>query len=100
LSSTQSSASVVKTAISAAGITGLSVTASSGNLTFTVASGEKLTLSGSATGSGNSFAGTLTSSNGTNRDSYVKSYNDLLSQIDQLAGDSSFNGINLLQSGT
>lgn len=100
LSATQSSASVVKAAISAAGIPNLSVTASSGNLTFTVDSGQKLTLSGSATGSGNSFAGTLTSSNGTNRDSYVASYNNLLTQIDQLSGDASFNGVNLLASGT
>jgi flagellin-like hook-associated protein FlgL len=100
LSSATESAGAAKLAISAAGITGLSVVASSGNLTFTVASGQKLTLSGTATGSGNSFAGTLTSSNGTNRDSYVKSYNDLLTQIDQLSGDASFNGVNLLQSGT
>ncbi|HEX7777208.1 MAG TPA: flagellin [Parvibaculum sp.] len=100
LSSATESAGAVKLALSAAAISGLAVTASSGNLSFTVASGEKLTLSGTATGSGNSLAGTLTSSNGTNRDSYVASYNNLLTQIDQLSGDASFNGVNLLASGT
>lgn len=99
LAATAMSAGLVASAIGAASISGLTVTASGGNLTFTVASGEKLTLSGTATGSGNSFAGTLTSSNGTNRSTYVSQYNNLLDQIDQLAGDASFNGVNLLQSG-
>jgi flagellin-like hook-associated protein FlgL len=99
LSSATESAGAIKLAISAAGITGLSVTATSGNLSFSAANGRKLTLSGTATGSGNSLAGAVTSTNGVNRDKLVSDYNGLLTQIDQLAQDASFNGVNLLQSG-
>lgn len=94
------SAGVLQDAISAAGISGLTVTSSGGNINFSVASGEALTLSGSATGSGETLAGTLTSSNGTNRQKAINDYNAILDQIDQLAADSSFNGVNLLESGT
>lgn len=41
-----------------------------------------------------SLAGTFT--NGTNRDQFVTDFNNLRTQIDQLAGDASFNGVNLL----
>ncbi|HEX7777209.1 MAG TPA: flagellin [Parvibaculum sp.] len=99
LSATAMSAGSIKTAISAAGITGLTVSASGGNISFSAASGRKITLSGDATGSGKAFAGTLTSANGVNRDKLVSDYNGLLTQIDQLAQDASFNGVNLLQSG-
>jgi len=94
------SAGVLQAAISAAGIDGLTVTNSGGNLSFSIASGAPLTLSGSATGTGEALAGDLTSSNGTNRQKAINDYNALLDQIDQLAGDASFNGVNLLQSGT
>jgi len=93
------SAGVLQAAISAAGITGLTVTDSGGSLTFSVASGEALELSGSATGSGEVLAGTLTSDNGSTRSTYVDQFNQLLTQIDELAGDASFNGVNLLESG-
>lgn len=99
LSATAMSAGSIKDAISAAGITGLTVSATGGNIAFTVAGGQSLTLSGTATGSGEAFAGTLASSNGTNRDQFAADYNALLAQITQLAQDSSFNGVNLLQSG-
>eukprot|EP00435_Cladocopium_sp_Y103_P078999 s1_g2738.t1 len=43
-----------------------------------------------------SAAASGTFDNGTNRDSFVTDYNNLLDQIDQLAADASFNGVNLL----
>jgi flagellin len=95
------SAGVLKTAISAAGIAGLTITESGGNISFSVASGEDLELGGTSTGSGNLLAGTVTSTNGeANRKVYMDQFNDLLTQIDELSGDASFNGVNLLQSGT
>jgi len=93
----------LKAVISAAGITGLTVTeTSAGLLKFTVASGDKITLSGDATtGSGalSDTSNTNVSSNGTSRNKLIDDYNNLLTQIDQLANDASFNGINLLKSG-
>ncbi|KAB7739107.1 hypothetical protein F2P47_13950 [Parvibaculum sedimenti] len=98
------SAGDLKAAISAAGISGLSVTeTSAGLLKFTVSTGDKLTLSGDATTTGGALADTTntnTSSNGTSRNKLIDDYNNLLTQIDQLAKDASFNGTNLLQSGT
>jgi len=94
------SAGVLQGAIAAANIDGLTVTNSGANLTFTVASGDALTLGGTATGTGEALAGTLTASNGTSRSTYVDQFNQLLTQIDQLAGDASFNGVNLLEVGT
>jgi len=96
------SAGVLKTALSAAGISGLSVSTSGTAVKLTVASGENVTVSGTATGSGQAIAGsTLASTDGiSDRATYIAQYNNLLSQIDQQAGDSSFNGVNLLQSGT
>lgn len=94
------SAGVLKEAVSAAGISGLTVTNSGANVTFSVASGEDIEIGGTSTGSGNALAGTLTSTNGTSRATYVDQFNQLLTQIDQLAGDAGFNGVNLLESGT
>jgi len=73
--------------------TGLSASFSNGVLTINGAAGNDLTVSGTlATSLG--IAGTAT--NGVNRDSFVTDFNNLRTQIDQLAGDASFNGVNLL----
>jgi len=91
------SAGDLKTALSGK-VSGMTVSLSGTSLKFTVASGEKLTIGGTATTSGSIAAGS--SANGTNRNKQVDDYNNLLDQIDQLAQDSGFNGINLLQSGS
>ncbi|MCB9994183.1 MAG: flagellar hook protein [Hyphomicrobiaceae bacterium] len=57
-----------------------------------VTAGSTGIANGSDTGSA---ASTSTSAN-PKRDEYVTQYNELLSQIDQLAADASFNGVNLL----
>jgi flagellin len=36
----------------------------------------------------------------TNRQNYAKQFNDILTQIDKLAGDASYNGVNLLNDGS
>ncbi|MBX3506612.1 MAG: hypothetical protein KF895_14130 [Parvibaculum sp.] len=92
-----SAAAAVKAKVDAAGIEGLTVSVSGGNLSFKLASGEDLTIGGAA-------ATTLgfdgTSDNGETlaeaRSTYATDYNNLRTQIDQLATDASFNGINLL----
>jgi flagellin-like hook-associated protein FlgL len=76
---------------------------SSGKLQFTPTSGATVTIGGSpstATSLGlslgaNTPTGTVVTANST-RSSLQTQYNDLLTQIDQLASDSSYNGINLL----
>ena len=78
------------------GISGVTAKISGTSLAISAASGRAVTI---ASGSGSiatdlGIAGTY--DNGANRDSYVTDYNNLLDQIDQLAGDSSFNGVNLL----
>ncbi len=74
---------------------------SGGDLTFTVASGEDLTIAGTAAATGAAgfgIAGATT--NGETlaeaRTAFSTDYNNLLAQIDQLSLDTSFNGINLL----
>lgn len=76
---------------------GVSATVVDDTLTITAANGEAVTVAGDDAST--VFAGgqTLTSSNGTSRASAVSDYNDLLTQITQLASDASFNGVNLLQ---
>ena len=96
LTANVASAGDLKTALSGQ-VSGLAVSVSGGKLEFTVASGENFSVSGTAASSG--IAGNVsTTTNGKNRDSYVTQYNDLLTQIDQLADDAGFNGINLLKS--
>lgn len=90
------SAGDLKTALSGK-VSGLTVSVAGGKLQFTVASGDNFSVSGTAASSG--IGGNAASTNGANRDKYIVQYNDLLSQIDQLADDASFNGINLLTSG-
>lgn len=85
-------------------LAGLTVTLDGDSLSFEVASGEDLVIGGAAAATGAAGFGIATSgTQGTNgetltsaRASYAKDYNDLRTQIDQLASDASFNGINLL----
>ncbi|MDO8288992.1 MAG: flagellin [Parvibaculum sp.] len=76
-------------------VSGLTVSVSGGDITFSVAGGQNFSVSGTAAtlAVGGDIA---TTSNGKNRDAFVEQYNDLRDQIDQLAADSSFNGINLM----
>lgn len=79
------------------GLNSLTVNVVGGQISFSVASGEDLTIGGLG-------AGTLgiagTSDNGETeaeaRATFATDYNNLRTQIDQLASDASFNGINLL----
>ncbi|PKQ05811.1 MAG: hypothetical protein CVT72_08410 [Alphaproteobacteria bacterium HGW-Alphaproteobacteria-11] len=88
--------------VSAGGtLAGLTVSRNGGDLTFTVASGEDLTIGGTAAATGAAgfgLAGATT--NGETlaeaRGAFATDYNNLLAQIDQLSLDTSFNGINLL----
>lgn len=66
------------------------------------AGSQDLTLSGSATGTGNTFLSTsakptIGGDGLTARNRFVSDYNDLLAQIDQLSNDSGYNGVNLLK---
>lgn len=97
LGATIASAGDLKTALSGQ-VSGLSVSVSGGAVTFSVASGDNFSVSGTAATL--AIGGNITTTtNGANRDAFVEQYNDLLTQIDELAADASFNGINLLQSG-
>lgn len=85
-------------------LAGLSVVVDGDDISFEVASGEDLTISGTAAATGAAGFGIATSgTQGENgetlteaRSTYANDYNDLRTQIDQLAADASFNGINLL----
>ncbi len=93
------SAGALKTALSGK-VSGLTVTTSGTSIKFTVASGDALTVSGTAIGSVIGTSATaITATNGTSRSKFVTQFNDLLTQIDDLAADASFNGVNLLKSG-
>ena len=65
---------------------------SDGAIEIAAADGRELIVGGVA-GTAAGIDGTV---EGTNRDSYVNDFNDLLTQIDQLAGDATYNGVNLL----
>jgi flagellin-like hook-associated protein FlgL len=91
------SAGVLKTALSGK-VSGLTVSTSGGQIKFSVASGVNFKVSGTAVGT--AIASNISTSNGANRSKFEKQYNDLLTQIDQLSQDASFNGVNLLTSGT
>lgn len=96
LSTNITSAGALKAALSGK-VTGLTVDSSGSSLKVSVASGDAVSFSGDAATS--LFGGDAKIDNGTSRAKFVQQYNDLLTQIDQLASDSSFNGVNLLQSG-
>lgn len=80
-----------------------------GNLTFsttTRTTSQSFTIGGTLTGAGTKFTTTASTlpvrgGNGADaRDNLVTQYNNLLAQIDTLAKDASFNGINLLTGDT
>lgn len=100
LTTSITTAGSLKAVISAANVSGLTVSTSGTSIKFTVASGDALTVSGTAIGGviGTSGAA-ITATNGTSRSKFVTQFNDLLTQIDDLASDASFNGVNLLKSG-
>jgi flagellin-like hook-associated protein FlgL len=89
-----------------AGITGVGASINgSGDVALTSSTSDNVTISGTGTSATGLFAGANlgvnTPSQSAGSSSAVRSglqsqYNDLLSQIDQLASDSSYNGINLL----
>jgi len=97
LSANIQSAGDLKTALSGQ-VSGLTVSVSAGQIKFSVDSGDNFSISGTAVGT--AIAADVTTNNGVNRNKQVDNYNNLLIQIDQLAQDASFNGINLLQSGS
>ncbi|GEL44563.1 hypothetical protein MEX01_51540 [Methylorubrum extorquens] len=71
-------------------------------LTSNDSGAQKLVLGGDATGAAGSFlttsaVATLGGDGLTARNKLVNDYNNLLTQIDQMSNDSSFNGVNLLR---
>ena len=96
LSTNITSAGALQAALSGK-VTGLTVSTSGTSLKVSVDSGDAVSFSGAA--ATELFGGDAKIDNGTSRAKFVQQYNDLLTQIDQLAADSSFNGVNLLQSG-
>jgi len=94
LSTAVASAGDLKTALSGK-VSGLTVSVSGTSIKFSVEGGQNFSVSGDA--ATKAIGGNISkTSNGANRDAFVEQYNDLRDQIDQLAADSSFNGINLL----
>lgn len=91
------SAGSVKAALSGQ-VSGLTVTQSGSSLTLTDASGHNFSLVAATSTTNTAFIGgdLAKTTNGANRDSFVSQYNDLRAQIDQLASDASYNGINLV----
>ena len=84
-------------------IEGLTVTSSGADLSFSLASGEDIVVAGAgATDSGiattHTGGTTAAADKATKLTDFVTQYNDLRDQVDQLAADSSFNGVNLLGS--
>ena len=98
LSTNITSVGALQAALTSAGVSGVTVTSVSGKVQFSNSAGQDFTVSGTAVGG--MIATSVTANNGVNRNAQVDSYNSLLDQIDQLASDASFNGINLLQTGT
>jgi flagellin len=91
----------INTQLAAAGSDVTAALNSSNKLVFTNASGNTTTVTASAAIQADlGLAATATSTNGspmsTVRQSLLNQYNNLLTQVDQLAGDSGYNGTNLL----
>jgi flagellin-like hook-associated protein FlgL len=98
LSTNITSIADLQAALTSAGVTDITVSDVSGKIQFSNAAGQDFTVSGTAVGG--MIDTSISADNGVNRNAQVDTYNALLEQIDQLAQDSSFNGINLLQSGS
>jgi len=87
----------------AAGLSSLEVTLTGSQFSFSLASGENITIGGAAA---TTLGINTTAPQGQNgetlaeaRATFATDYNNLLAQIDQLSLDTSFNGINLLSGG-
>tara|TARA_R110000824_G_scaffold390760_20_gene588045 strand:- start:1366 stop:2472 length:1107 start_codon:yes stop_codon:yes gene_type:complete len=91
------SAGALQTALSGQ-VSGITVSTSGGEIKFSAPTGDNFTISGTAVGT--AIATNVSTTNGVNRNAQVDTYNALLEQIDQLSKDASFNGINLLLSGS
>jgi flagellin len=78
------------------GISGLTAKISGTSLAVSATGGAEVTIANGTNDLATDLGLAGTFDNGTNRDSFVTDYNNLLTQIDQLAGDASFNGVNLL----
>lgn len=98
LTSNITSVGDLQTALTAAGYSAVTVSLDKdGKIEFSGKEGQDFTVSGTAVGG--MIDTSLAATNGVNRNAQVDSYNALLDQIDQLASDASFNGINLLENG-
>ena len=97
LTTNVASAGDLKAALSGK-VSGLTISVSAGVIKYSVATGDNFSISGTAVGT--AIAAATETTNGVNRNKQVDNYNALLVQIDQLAQDSGFNGINLLESGS
>ena len=77
---------------------GLTTSLSGNTLSITDSSGHNFSITKDSGNAGSTTATNEVSktTNGANRDSFVSQYNDLRTQIDQLASDASYNGINLV----
>jgi len=96
ITSSIASAGDLKTALSGK-VSGITVSGSGSTLTISDASGHNFSIAAASGSSAAVIGGSLSkTTNGANRDSFISQYNDLRSQIDQLATDASYNGINLL----
>jgi len=70
---------------------------SEGKIKIEATNGQDLTITDASGSAANDLGISGTASNGTNRNSFVSDFNTLRTQIDQLAADASFKGVNLLQ---
>ena len=96
VSATNQSVTALITSIS--GISGVTASLTSdGKIKIEGTSGENLVITDASGSAANSLGIAGTKTNGTNRNSFVTDFNTLRTQIDQLAGDASFKGVNLLQ---
>ena len=96
VAATNQSVTALITSIS--GISGVTASLTSdGKIKIEGTSGEDLVIADVSGSAANSLGVSGTKTNGTNRNSFVTDFNSLRTQIDQLAGDASFKGVNLLQ---
>jgi len=93
--STQQISAVVASIAGVANVTA-SLT-SDGQIRIEATNGEDLTITDVSGSTANDLGVSGTTTNGTNRNSFVSDFNTLRTQIDQLAADASFKGVNLLQ---
>ena len=83
---------------SIAGVTNVTASITSeGKIKIETTNGEDLKITDASGSTANDLGVSGTKTNGVNRNSFVTDFNELRTQIDQLAGDASFKGVNLLQ---